>query len=76
MGDRRDVYGILVGKFEEKRPLESPWHRWEDNIKIDLQTVGRGVNWIELARDRDRLRPLVNAVMNLFGSVKCWEFLD
>jgi hypothetical protein len=32
MGDRRDVYGILVGKYEGKRPLERPWHRWEDNI--------------------------------------------
>ena len=40
MGDRRGVFGVLVGKSEGKRPLERPWHRWEDNIKMDLQAVG------------------------------------
>jgi hypothetical protein len=51
---------------EGKRPLGRPRHRWEDNIKMDLQEVGGGRgDWIELAQDRDRWRALVNAVMNL-----------
>jgi hypothetical protein len=60
------VYRVLVGKPEGKRPLERPRRRWEDNIMADLQEVGcRGMNWIELAKDRDRWRALVNAVINL-----------
>ena len=52
-------------KRERKGPLGRPRHRWEDNIKMDLQEVGCGVmGWIELAQDRDRWRALVNAVMN------------
>jgi len=47
------------------RPLGRPRHRWEDNIKIDLQEVGGGGDWMELAQDRDRWRALVNTVMNL-----------
>jgi hypothetical protein len=55
-----------VGKPEGKRPLTRPRRRWEDNIKVDVQEVGWGVmDWIELARDRDRWRALVNAVINL-----------
>ena len=66
MGERRGVYRILVGKPEGKRPLGRPRHRWEDNIEMDLQEVDcGGVDWIELAQDRDRWRALVNAVMNL-----------
>jgi hypothetical protein len=54
-----------VGKPEGKRPLGRPRRRWEDNIKINLQEVGcGGMDWIELAQDRDRWRALVNAVMN------------
>ena len=54
MGESRDVYRVLVGKPEGKRPLGRPRRRWEDNIKTDLQELGcRGVDWIELARDRD-----------------------
>jgi len=65
-GERRGVYRVLVGKPEGKRQLERPRRRWEDNIKMDLQEVGcGGMDWIELARDRDRWRALVNAVMNL-----------
>jgi hypothetical protein len=66
MGKERDVYRVLVGKTEGKRPLGRPRRRWEDNIRMDLQEVGcRGMDWIELAQDRDRWRALVNAVMNL-----------
>jgi len=55
-----------VRKPEGKRPLGRPRHRWEDNIKIDLQEVGcKGMDWIKLAQDRDRWRALVNVVMDL-----------
>ena len=54
-----------MGKPEGKRTLERPRCRWEDNIKMDLQEVGRrSMDWIELAQDRDRWRSLVNTVMN------------
>ena len=66
MGQRRGVYTVLVGKPEGKRPLERPRRRWEDNDKMDLQGVGcGGMEWIELAQDRERWRALVNAVMNI-----------
>jgi len=55
-----------VGKLEENRLLGRPRLSWKDNIKIDLQEVGcGGMDWIEVAQDRDRWRALVNAVMNL-----------
>jgi hypothetical protein len=64
MGER-DVYRVLVGKPEGKRPLERPRSRWED-IRMDLQEVGCvDMDWIGLAQDRDSWRALVNAVMNL-----------
>jgi len=66
MGERRGVYRVLVGKPKGKRPLGRPRFRWEDNIKMDLQEVGcEGMDWIELAQDKDRWRVLVNAVMNI-----------
>ena len=65
MGERRGVYWVLVGRPEGKRPLGRPRRRWEDNIKMCLQKWDGGVEWIELAEDRDRWRALVNAVMNL-----------
>jgi len=58
------VHRVLVWKPEGKRPLGRPRHRWEDNIKMDLREVGSG-GWMELAQDRDRLRALVNKVMNV-----------
>jgi hypothetical protein len=61
----RNVYKILVGKSEGKRPLVRPRHRWED-IRIHLKEIGwEGVNWIHLAHDMDQWRDLLNMVMNL-----------
>jgi hypothetical protein len=55
MGDRRGVHRVLVGKPERKRPLGRPRRRWKNNTKMDLQDMGcRGMDWIELAQDRDR----------------------
>jgi hypothetical protein len=66
MGEGRLVYRILVKKPEGKRPLGRPRRRWEDNIKADLREVGcGGMDWIELAKYRDRWWALENAVMNL-----------
>jgi hypothetical protein len=66
MGEKRNMYRLLVGKPEGRRPLERPRSRWIDNIKMDLLQIGLSVvDWIGLAQDRYRLRDLVNAVMNL-----------
>jgi hypothetical protein len=66
MGERRNAYRILVGNPEGKRPLGRPRHRWVDNIEIDLREIGcDGMDWIDLAQDRDQGMALVNAVMNL-----------
>ena len=55
-----------MGKPGGKRPLGRPSHRWEDYIKPDLQQVGcGGMDWIELAQDRDRWQAIVNVFMNL-----------
>jgi hypothetical protein len=53
MGERRDAYRVLVEKSEGRRPLGRQRHRWEDNIKIYLQEVGWGMDWIDLAQNRD-----------------------
>jgi hypothetical protein len=66
MGAGRGAYRILVGRTERRRPFGRPRRRWEDNIKMDLQEVGwGGVDWIDMAQDRDRWRAVVSAVMNL-----------
>jgi hypothetical protein len=54
MGESRGAHRILVGRPEGRRPLGRPRRRWKYNIKIDLQDVGWGHDWIELAQDRDR----------------------
>ena len=65
-GARRGLYRVLVGKPQGRRPLGRRRHRWEDNIKMDLQGVRcGGRDWIDLAQERDRWWALVNAVMNL-----------
>jgi hypothetical protein len=66
VGEKRGVYRVLVGTPEGKRSLGRPRHRCQDNIKMDLQQVGcGGMDWIDLAHERDRWQALVNAVMNL-----------
>ena len=65
MEEGRGVHKVLVGKPEGKRPLGRPRRRWEDNIKMDLEGVGRGCgHWMELAQDRDRWLAFVSTVMN------------
>jgi hypothetical protein len=71
------VYRVLVGKPEGKRPFGRPRRRREDYIKMDIYEVGcGGMEWIELAQDRDRWQAPLNAVMKPPGFVKCREFLD
>jgi hypothetical protein len=66
MGERRGVHRYFVGKPEGKRELGRPMRGWEDTINMGLQEVGcGGVDWIQLAQNRDRWRTLVTAVMNL-----------
>jgi hypothetical protein len=66
MGAKRNAYRILVGKPEGKRPLERPKRRWVDNIKIHPREIGwRGMDWIDLAQNKDQWRALVNTVINL-----------
>jgi hypothetical protein len=66
MGENRNAYRILVGNPEGKRPLGRQRRRWVNNIKMDLREIGWvGMDWIDLAQDRDQRRALANAVMNL-----------
>jgi len=75
MGERRGVYRVLVGKPEGKRPLGIPSHRWEENIKMDLQEVGWGNRLVDLAQNKDRLWAVVNKVMNLLVPYNVGNFL-
>jgi hypothetical protein len=75
VGDRGFAHRVLAGRPEGKRPFGIPSYRWKDNIRIDLQQVGwEGVDWIDLAKGRDRWRALVNAVMNLRVPTKRGRF--
>jgi hypothetical protein len=66
MGEETNLYRVLMGKPEGKRPLGRPRRMWEDGVRMDLREVGWGsVDWIQLAQDRDQWRALVNTVMNL-----------
>jgi hypothetical protein len=65
MAEKRGAYMILVRRPEGRRPHEKPRRRWEDNIKMDLQEVGWGIDWIQLTQDKDRWRAVVNAAMNI-----------
>jgi hypothetical protein len=66
MGEKRNAYRILVGNPEGKRPLGRPRRRWVDNINIDLRQIGwDGMDWIDLAQNRNRWRAHVNTVMNV-----------
>jgi hypothetical protein len=62
---KRNTYRILMGNSEGKRPLGRPTHRWVDNIKTDLREIKwDGMDWIDLAQDRNQWRALVNTVIN------------
>jgi hypothetical protein len=66
MGEKRNAFRLLVGKPERKKPLGRPRRRWVDNIKIDLGEVRWGdLDWIGLAKDRNRWRAFVNSVLDL-----------
>jgi hypothetical protein len=64
-GEKRGACRILMWRPEGRRPLGRPRRKWEDNIKMDLQEMGWGMDWVELAQDTDRWRAVVKAVMNL-----------
>jgi hypothetical protein len=65
MGEHGNACRTLVEKPEEKRPLGRPRHRWVDNIKIISEIGWGGMDWIDLAQDRDQWRSLVNTVMDI-----------
>jgi hypothetical protein len=63
--ERRNAYRIFVGKPEGRRPLGRPRRRWVDSVKMNLKWDG--IDWIDLAQDRDQWRALVNTIMNLWS---------
>jgi len=77
MGERRDVYRVLVGKPEGKRPLGRPRRRWEDNIKMDLQEVGCGCYGPDRASSgQGQMAGTCGCVNELSGSIKCGGYLE
>jgi hypothetical protein len=72
----RNVYEVLAGKPEGRRPFERPRRNWEDNIRMDLKEIGWGVvDWIHLSQDMDQWRTLVNTLMNLRVTQNAGNFL-
>jgi len=66
-GERIDIYRVLMGKPDGKRPLGRPTRKWEDNNKMDFQEVRcESMEWIDVAQNKDRCRALVNAVMSIW----------
>jgi hypothetical protein len=64
--EKRNAYRILVRKPEGKRSLRRPKRKWVGNIKIDFREIGwDGVDWIDMAQDKDQWRALLNTVLNL-----------
>jgi hypothetical protein len=77
MKEKKNAYRIFVGTPEGKRPLGRPRHGWMDNIKIDIRELGLdGVDWIDLAEDRDQWWALVNTIMNLWVPQNAGKFLS
>jgi hypothetical protein len=77
MGDMRGEYRVLVGGLEGERALRRPGHRWENNIKMGLEDMEwGGMDWSDLAQDRDRWRAPVNVVNEPSDSLKCDECLN
>jgi hypothetical protein len=76
MAEKRSVYSILVGKAEGKRPLGRPRCRWVDNIRLDLREIGwYGMDWVDMAQDRNQRRALVNTVLKLRVPQNAGKFL-
>jgi hypothetical protein len=76
MVEKRNAYRILVGNPKGKKPLEKPRCTWIDNIKMGLREIGwGGMDWIDLAEDRDQWRALVNMGHEPSSSIKCWDVL-
>jgi hypothetical protein len=77
IGAKRNTYRMLVGKPEGKRPLGRPRRKWVDNIKMDVREIRwGGMDWIDLAHDRNQWRALVNTLMNLLVSQSAGKFLN
>jgi hypothetical protein len=73
---KKNVYRMLVGKPEGKKPLGRPRVRWLDNIKMDLRKIGWGdMDWIDLAHCRDHWRALMDTLMNFRVPQNVWKFL-
>jgi hypothetical protein len=76
-GEKRNSYRILMGKPEGKGPLGEPRRRWENNIRMDLREVGwDGVDWIDLAQDRDQWGSSCEHGNEPPNSIKCWEIIE